>query len=460
MLQSCSLDGVQRNPGLPLGKASPDSALRQAQDGALLHPGYRVVFQFCLLGLLWLALPAWADQPEPYLHTGTDYLHLSPRMSFLHDPDSQLSPQQALGAEGYRPLQKADLLQSFNAGAFWLQLSLYNPTPEPLAFWLELGTPRIHWVELHHQGQILLTGAKVPMAEKPVASARAVLPLELAPGANRLLLRVQSDSAVFLAAHLWRPEVFRSHEGRADLKTVLVIGGMLLASALSIIAFALLREWPYLFLGLTQLFAIPLEMARTGLMQAYLWPESWPFFSQVITLSGTLVLICLSLFVSSFLDLRQRQPRWNRLLLALLLPTLAAGLLSLWDYPSGVRLLSLLVLIQLPLNLLLTLIAWRSGHRSARYLALAFTLFWVLETLRQLANNGILSLPAAMHFSLLTTLLLASPRRIFSPGSAMSCAPRSTASSAMRACSSAARRGCRWRWGRRTSSTTASACWG
>ncbi|MBF0254992.1 MAG: response regulator [Gammaproteobacteria bacterium] len=330
-------------------------------------------------------------------------------MRFLHDPDSRLSPEQALAAEGFRPLQKADLLQSFNAGAFWLQLSLYNPTAEPLAFWLELGTPRIHWVELHHQGQVLLTGAKVPMAEKPVTSAHAVLPLELAPGSNRLLLRVQSETAISLDSHLWRPEAFRAHEGQASLKTVLVLGGVMLASLLSLIAFALLREWPYLFLGLTQLFAMPLEMARTGLMQAYLWPDAWPFFSQVITLSGTLVLICLSLFVSSFLSLRQRHPRWNRLLLALLLPILAAGMLSLWHYPNGVRLLSLMTLIQLPLNLVLSLVAWRGGHRSARFLTLAFALLWGLETLRQLANNGLLVLPGAAHFSMLTSLLLASP---------------------------------------------------
>lgn len=373
-----------------------------------------------LILLLYFALcsaMSFAGQKGHLVDYQIDYLELNSLMLFLHDKDSLLEPDEVLNADGFRYLSNDDLLQGFNAGTFWLQIRFNNPSQEILHFWIELGTPRIDRVEMHQQidGQWKqwVTGTKVPMQNKPIDSARPILPIDLMPGENHFLLSLQSNTAISLESHLWRPEVFRANEGKAHLKTVLVIGGMLLASVLSLIAFSVLRESPYLFLGMTQLSAIPLEMARTGLMQQFLWPVSLPFWSQIISISGAITLIFLTFFVRSFLDLNQRYPRLNQFFLGLLFPIVGAALISIWHYASGIRLLSNLVLILFPMNLILTLFIWYEGHRVARYLTFTFVLFWIFETLRQLANNGIFPWSFAMNFSILTTLLLTSPILLF-----------------------------------------------
>ncbi len=349
------------------------------------------------------------------IDSGAERIDLSDDLSMLVDPGGSLGITEAAArADEFRRVRRKELVRNFDAGVFWLRVVLENPSSRDLTRWLVVGNPRLQQAESFLRAgagwQVSRSGRIVPAVAKPVIAPDAVFPVDLAPGqVIEVFLRVTPVGATDMATALWVPEAYRLDVGGRHLRIALTIGGVLLGAVLAFFVFGVLRQMPYFWFGLALLGAAGLESARENLLAIYLWPPTLGFFPQMLVLFAATALLSLAMLLRSFLDLGRRMPNADWLVVAIIGGLGAVVATSLFDYGVGVRLLAIVVVVLFPTSLLLSLLAWRQGFRPARYLAFAFSACWIVETARQLANLGVLPLPAAMNFTVAGALLFSTP---------------------------------------------------
>jgi signal transduction histidine kinase/DNA-binding response OmpR family regulator len=252
------------------------------------------------------------------------------------------------------------------------------------------------------------SGRNVPVGQKPIVATDAAFPITLAPGQNReILVRVVARGATDMATTLWKPEAYRSVSGEGKLLLVSMLAGLLVSAALSLIVFVRLREAQYLWMALFLIGIAGLEMARENLIGLYFWPDNIAVPLQILAVFGGMAVFALAKVISYALDLPRHFIPAEKLFLVVRWLGLGAVILSGFDYGLGVRLLAIAALVVHFCGLVLPAVLWRRGIPSAGWFALAFGLGLLLETLRQLANLGILPWSNAMHFSLVGYLLAA-----------------------------------------------------
>lgn len=371
-----------------------------------------------LLPLLLIALPGpSAHAATVALDTQVANFDLSDKLSLLADPTGEYHFTEVAEMHGeFRVVARRDLLQSFNAGVFWLRFSLVHSGAQPVTRWLVVGSSKIQQVTLFmhsaHEGpgqadwQVMHAGRAVPRIRKPVIATDPVFPVTMAPGENReFLLRVEVRGASDLATALWEPQAYRLAAGESNLMRTGIMGGILLGALLALFVFVRLRGSSYLWLGLMLGAIVALEATRENLVGLYFWPEDWAFPPQVLAVVAGVAVFALTKVVSAALELPRAFPWGNRLIMAIRWGGVLAVAFSFADYGTGIRLLSLLVVILLPASLLLATLAWRRGQTSAGTFTLAFALALLVEMMRQLANLGVLPWAAAMNFSMAGFLL-------------------------------------------------------
>lgn len=115
-------------------------------------PGvWRALIPWLLLILSGLGLPWGLAHAEPVLVDPlAERIDLSDRMTLRRDPERRLRFPEvlALGAE-FEPVTRQALVTSFNAGAYWLHLSLVHRGTQPLMRWLVVGTAKTPRVALY-----------------------------------------------------------------------------------------------------------------------------------------------------------------------------------------------------------------------------------------------------------------------------------------------------------------------
>jgi signal transduction histidine kinase/CheY-like chemotaxis protein len=367
----------------------------------------------CICWMLALASSSNSLAATIALEAKAEQVDLSNSMTLLHDPTGKLHYTEVLAMGGeFRKVQRHELIRSFNAGVFWLRFSLAHSGPQPVTRWLVVGNPKINTVTLYLQSgtdwQAMSSGRSVPMVQKPVVSTDAAFPITLSPGQNReFLIRVVARSATDMATTLWEPQAYRFISGERKLLLIGMLSGVLVSSLLALIVFIRLREMPYLWMSLFLLAVVGVESARENLIGFYLWPDNSVVPLQVLSVFGGLAIFSLSKVIAHALDLPRQIAPADKLLLVVRWLAIGAVIFSGFDYGAGVRLLSITALVVHLAGLILPVVLWRRGIRSAGWFAIAFTLGLMLETSRQFANLGILPWASAMNFSLVGYLLAA-----------------------------------------------------
>jgi len=349
-------------------------------------------------------------------------IDLSKHVRLLHDPQGRLQPADVRQRSGeFRPATRDDLAVGFNAGVYWLRITLLLPADEKVTQaetrWLAVGTAKTQRVTRYAgtdtDPDVQRSGRIVAVQARPLQTMDPVFPLRLQPGEPLdVLLRVETRGTTNMAPTLWQPEAYRHQAAKTQMQLTAILGGLLLSGGLGLVACVALRERQYLWQGLIMLALAGLEATRTNFLSTYLWADAIGQPAQLLAFFAALAMFGLSKVVAHLLELAARMPRANRLLFFLRWAGVAGALYSLIDYGTGVRLLSVAAATQNLVVLTLCVLAWRRGQAAAGFFLLVFTLALLTETTRQLANLGLLPWIDAMEFSTFL-FLLASPLILF-----------------------------------------------
>lgn len=358
-----------------------------------IHCARLWLIQFGLL--LWLGLGSALAAGVPVAQlpldiAGTQRLDLSPHIQVCVSR-AEASIEQILGgACEWDSDSPPSVSRGFDRRAFWIRLDLVNRSTAPLDRLLSVGNARLQDVSLYQVPEagapVVLgrSGTRVALNSKPVPLPRPSFSFEFEPGERKILwLRVASETIIEFAPQLKSPEIAYFRAQRLQLFQSLAVGCMLLCFIYSIGTYLILREHTLLFFGIFMLAEIVLELTRSGLLQTYLWPDNLPFNPRVLTVGSAVSVGAYTLFLRGFIPDLQR----HRLTHAAFRSALAVYYFGvLWclsvDYRLGTLIWSYALIAWLLSVLMLAILSWRKGSRTAKLLFQSFMLLAAIELLR------------------------------------------------------------------------------
>jgi len=270
-------------------------------------------------------------------------------------------------------------------GALWLRLDLDNPGL-PAERILRVGPAMLESVDLWQAGggPILhqASGLAVPQSRRPLPGRFALFPLRLPSGGSTLYLRLAGPSKLNPNLSLWQPAALQHWGDGFEIRTALMLGGLLMTAQMSLLYAIWAREWSWAAFGGGILNYVIYQACYEGFAALWLWPEHPRLSYVVLPATAALTQALLAIFLLGFIPLKSLHRGW-RLLWALPVATAAGlGAVFLVDYRVGMPIIEAVGVacsVALPL---LSLAAWRAGFRPARYALMSFGLIYSATLLR------------------------------------------------------------------------------
>ncbi|MBC3920805.1 sensor histidine kinase [Undibacterium sp. CY18W] len=342
-----------------------------------------VVLCFCSVGSSVLAAPL-------NLKGDTGKLALTSQFQLLEDKSGQLSINDIMRPEvtsRFRPL-RGNLSASYSTSAYWLRLDLQRASPSTGQQWLmELTPVMLDDIRLYHPKadgsmETHRAGDRMPFSALEIRHHFPIFLLNLPDtSANVVYLRIQSTSAVFLRATLWTPQTF-VEESNFISNMMGVYYGIMLAMIVYNLLLALTHHersmMYYLLLSLLTLIA---GMSLNGHIGMYFAPN-WPALVDILPgLVSPLIVLAASLFISSFLKLREKMPRIHWFFVFIQIFCSAAAITVLAGYNHVVApFVQSLGLLQMLLILPVCLVVGLRGYRPG-YIVFMASMTWIAGVL-------------------------------------------------------------------------------
>ncbi len=276
--------------------------------------------------------------------------------------------------------QRHDGVPSFGLRSepFWFRTQIANDEAATTLRHLELTYPILDSVEVWQLGasrsadRYLVSGDKLAFGERPVLHRHFVFPLELEPGQNTVVFRVQTDGSLQVPLRLWEPQKLLEFTETRSLIDGGFYGVLLVMVFYNLILFLGLRERTFLYY-VGHVLTTGLFMASmSGLAFMHLWPNALWWQAHAVPVLISLSVVFISLFATSFLEIERRSV-FGRIFMTLLV---VAGVCCVGSIVLGPT-VALLIASMLSISALSTAFAasvwgWFKGHRAARYLVIAW----------------------------------------------------------------------------------------
>lgn len=328
-----------------------------------------------------------------------DVLTLGQGVEYWAEPSEERLQIDALMArESLLPWQ-TNTRKTVNIGysnhAYWLRLTLANPSPNPQERWLEIGFPvldhiEIYWVENGRVIKHVFMGDRYPFGLRERPHYNFLSKLHFDPNSQyQLYIRVASESSLQIPLTLWKPAEFDAHEKAALLGYGLVFGALLIIAAYNFFLWFSVREETYLFYVAYVLCFCMVIAEVNGLAFQYVWQNMPDWNNSRLLLSISLTMIFVAFFSRSFLQLAHFNPTLEklfRLVLFIVIAEMPIGAFFI-RYGLGIHIVLALTILLALLSVTSGILNWLAGNRAARYYVMAwaclitFTLVYIATQL-------------------------------------------------------------------------------
>jgi diguanylate cyclase (GGDEF)-like protein/PAS domain S-box-containing protein len=206
----------------------------------------------------------------------------------------------------------------FTKSAYWLRLTLSNPSGSNLESMLEIayaGLSNIQFYQPLDNGDYrsLETGGAQPFNTRPYRNHYFVFPVSVPANSEKVYyFRIKSTGAMIIPAKLWAPKAFLEYERDDYIAQSFYFGIALAMIIFNLLLFTALRNSFYLmYVSFVTFMALAIN-AQNGIAQEFLWPEasSWADISRFVAYALSLATIML--FMRLLLSTSQLIPRFDR----------------------------------------------------------------------------------------------------------------------------------------------------
>ncbi|ABD69189.1 diguanylate cyclase [Rhodoferax ferrireducens T118] len=364
----------------------------------------------CVLGLLAPALhasPSSADASFPVFEVSAQTpgrIDVDTRMGMLTDSTRTLTPDQVMSPkQTWQTITRKSPNFGFTEDAYWFRFQIDNLASQDLARFVELPIPFLDDVQLYHYtaGQLKTSyalGDEKPFAQRVLRHQNFVMPLNLAPGANLIYIRLASSGTIEAPFRIWDPTQFYETNGNEKLLQGMVIGILLIMIVYNLFVYFSTRDINYLFyIGFVASYLL-FHLTLNGYTFAYAWPNAvrWNSFAISTFMASAELFTCL--FADGFLRLSKFSRPAHYLTRAL--ATVSALLLALTfvlPYSLTVRVGAALTIPIALTALALGYWRWWRGAKFARFYCLAWTTVLISLCVLNASKFGLIPSNAWTH---------------------------------------------------------------
>ncbi|WP_169801554.1 sensor histidine kinase [Hydrogenophaga palleronii] len=319
-------------------------------------------------------------------------LSLAGQMAWLREHDERWQPEEADAAAGWQHLPGSPNL-GFTRDAIWLRLQVLQP--ENGASWrLEVDNTLLEDVRLHLRDatgawQAQQAGRKLRHSDWPLDTRSPVFRLDLPPGQHELLLRLATRNSLSTSLRLWEAERFYARASNESLLWGVYFGLYGLVILIQFLFWKWTREalsgWYVLYAGLN---CFGMAMTMGYLQNAMNW-------SGALAVPLLSLAICASLYAGTkftlvALELNRFMPRLYRFALygASSVAAVASLLVLGGAIALGTGTVQVVSIVWMLMMSWSSLVLLRRGEMAARFLLVAFGVFFIGILIRYLRNLG------------------------------------------------------------------------
>lgn len=272
----------------------------------------------------------------------------------------------------------------FTASAYWFRIPLQNISDHEAPLFLNINHPTLDYLTLytvHAGGQIdiVRSGDRMPLRDRPFSGTSLALPFTLGPGeSSDLYLRVRSDAgSLMVPMEIVTAATLRSETLSGHFVHGIMLGLFGALFIYNLAVFCFLRRLTYLYYVAYLLGAYLTITSLDGFGGAVLYPQNTWMGNEGLPLFSGFTFSMILLFTRAFLDTREapRLDRWIKLLVS---SAVVLGF-SPFVLPIGVSYQFDIVMV-FAFPVLCTaagFVMWKRGHKEARFYILGQAASWI-----------------------------------------------------------------------------------
>jgi diguanylate cyclase (GGDEF)-like protein len=358
----------------------------------MIRPGRRYLFRPRIVHALF-ALAAWvACMPAPGLaaaavvsvDAGFSRAALEQVVEVLEDPGGQMDFDAVRTSGAFSPVTRLGPNFGFTRSAWWVRLTLDNPTADARRVVLRQDYPLIDHLDLWQQGadgawRRTSTGDRTAFGTREYAHRDFLFNVELPAQTERTVyLRAASGGPVDLSLALYEGHALVGTLSDEQFAYGAYYGGFLVLVLYNFFLFVIVRDRA-IFYYLLYATSYGLYFAvHNGLAFQHLWPDSPLWGNQALLVLLSLSLVFGMQFTRTFLGTSAFLPKLDKLALALqALAVLALAASFFAPYAVLILPLALLTIVVTSLIIVMGSIGLVKGYRPARYFMVAWGLLLV-----------------------------------------------------------------------------------
>lgn len=338
---------------------------------------------FCLC--LWLPA-AWADvmllEPDRERYQPGQYVQV------WEDPSGQVTASEVLTrlAE-FEDLQDNQLSRGTVGTAWWLYLPLWHDRPRPAEWLLAVDFSSLDHLQVwlvYETGQLETLfdgGDRMPFHRRPLLHSSFLVPFMLQSGErSALLIRAQTEGSLVVPLRLVSKNAFIEDQEMERLLLGGIWGGLVFLLLYNMFLYLSVRDTTYLYYCAYILTFVLCTLHLAGVGFHYLWPDWIWFQNRGAILLGLLSALAANQFSRRLLDLRERHPRFDRVLqFFLVLTAILLVLVPFLPYVPTMHLTGVFITCMAMVMLSAGFASFVEGYPPARYYFLAWvTLFFAI----------------------------------------------------------------------------------
>ena len=283
----------------------------------------------------------------------------------------------------------------------WLKIKVFNDSDQYLKRWISLGSTRLQNIEyylLDEQNTLkshALAGANIPNQAHSLHSATSRLfEIQLAAQEQAtVLIKIHSNTMLYITADIWEPLSYRETENINDLKTLTSLFIMITLGIYLLVAGLVRKDYLVITMSLWLISYAIYELSFLGYLHYFLFQEGGQFVSAAPLITGLVTTQFMFLFFLSVFQAHNLK-KWKKLIIFELYISLIAMLYGYFvDLKNALMLAqsaTFILVISLPF---LGFIFWKKRLPNTEFFIIASLLFFSFLAHRILSVMGFIDMP-------------------------------------------------------------------
>lgn len=286
----------------------------------------------------------------------------------------------------------------------WFIFELENPGTESKELILEVPIPYTQRLNIFiiNKGGVeknYQLGMDYPISNKPIRSRKILVPIQLEPNSQRIVvLQNQRSMQKLLVSYitLWDRDSFFQHTDVDESFFWFFFGAISLMLIYNLLIYFFTKDRCYLYYVIYCLSSLLLTFVSRGFAFVHLWPDNPEINGPLASGLNTLSYLFVILFVRSFLNLKKEHPKADQFIVALAWFFASSFIAQMLTFGTTIQAIILIATLFISLVLCLflwffSLSLWRKGNIDARNFFIAWGFYLVGWTISHLEILSITS---------------------------------------------------------------------